>query len=96
VADRLRALMRPADTVARLGGDEFVVLCEDLAAGHRSAVAERIRSATAEPIPTSAGPAQVGLSIGMAEAGPEQNAAAILDQADRGMYRDKLSRRTPS
>jgi diguanylate cyclase (GGDEF)-like protein len=94
LADRLRAVMRPADTVARIGGDEFVVLCEDLAAEHRAAVAQRIRSATAEAILTSAGPAQVGLSIGMAEAGPEQNAAAILDQADRGMYRDKASRRS--
>ncbi len=96
VADRLRALMRPADTVARIGGDEFVVLCEDLPADHRKAVAERIRSATATPFPTAAGPAQVGLSIGMAEASPEQDAAAILDQADRGMYSDKVNRRSPA
>jgi GGDEF domain-containing protein len=59
-------------------------------------VPERNRPPPAEAIPTGAGPARVGLSIGMAEAGPEHSAAAILDQADRGMYRDKASRRGSS
>jgi hypothetical protein len=29
-------------------------------------------------------------------AGPEHSAAEILDRADRGMYRDKASRRGPA
>jgi diguanylate cyclase (GGDEF)-like protein len=94
VAQRLRAAMRPTDTIARVGGDELVVLCEDLPAEHRTAVAERIRAAAAGPFDTDAGPAQVGLSIGMAVATPERSAPDVLAEADRGMYLDKLSRRS--
>lgn len=96
VARRLRAAMRPSDTVARVGGDEFVVLCEDLPSEHREVVAERIRSATTLPFDTSSGPARVGLSIGMAEASPDRSPTEVLSQADRGMYRDKASRRSPA
>ncbi|MFL6161588.1 MAG: diguanylate cyclase domain-containing protein [Jatrophihabitantaceae bacterium] len=96
VARRLRASIRPTDTAARVGGDELVVLCEDLPAEHRAAVAERIRSATAESIATGAGSTRVGLSVGMAVATPGRSAADILEEADRGMYLDKLARRSPA
>jgi diguanylate cyclase (GGDEF)-like protein len=94
VARRLHATMRPTDTIARVGGDELVVLCEDLPAEHRAVVAERIRSAATGSIDTDAGPAEIGLSIGMAVATPERSTADVLAEADRGMYLDKLSRRS--
>lgn len=55
VARRLTAFVRETDTVARVGGDEFVVLLTELhsdraiSEGQAAAVAEKIRSALAEP-----------------------------------------------
>lgn len=55
VAHRLTSCVREADTVARFGGDEFVVMLSELDADNAEstaqacAVAEKIRSALAEP-----------------------------------------------
>jgi len=93
IAQRLRAVVRPADTVARVGGDEFLVLCEDLPPEHREALADRLRAAGEDPISTPTGAARVGVSVGMAEASPDRTVSDVLNEADRGMYLDKLARR---
>ncbi|MDP2760337.1 MAG: diguanylate cyclase [Sideroxyarcus sp.] len=55
VARRLTGCVRETDTVARFGGDEFVVILSELetdkadSAAHAGVVAEKIRSALAEP-----------------------------------------------
>jgi diguanylate cyclase (GGDEF)-like protein len=55
VARRLTGCVRETDTVARFGGDEFVVILSELetdkadSATHAGIVAEKIRSALAEP-----------------------------------------------
>ncbi|HTZ45061.1 MAG TPA: sensor domain-containing diguanylate cyclase [Jatrophihabitans sp.] len=93
VAHRLTALMRPSDTVARVGGDEFLVLCEDIPAENHEVVADRLRSAGHTDITTWAGPARVGISVGFAQATAGRGVSDVLNEADRGMYLDKLSRR---
>ena len=93
IAQRLRAVVRPADTVARVGGDEFLVLCEDLPPEHREALADRLRASGEDPIATPAGAARVGVSVGMAAASPDRTVSDVLNEADRGMYLDKLARR---
>ena len=71
VADRLRRVVRDADTVARLGGDEFVVVAEHLT-GDGAAVdlAERILAALADPITVGGLDIVVTASIGIALADP--------------------------
>jgi diguanylate cyclase (GGDEF)-like protein/PAS domain S-box-containing protein len=70
VADRLRRAVRDGDTVARLGGDEFVIVAEYLSGeGAAVDVAERIRSALADPI-TACSDIVVTASIGIALAYP--------------------------
>ena len=92
VASRLANALRESDTVGRLGGDEFIILAEgsSLAAG-AEAVADRLRSALAAPIPTSSGaPLTVTASIGIAtdkRITPE----ALLRDADIALYQAKAA-----
>jgi diguanylate cyclase (GGDEF)-like protein len=94
-AARIDEDLRPGDTVARFGGDEFVVLCEDVGTPEDAMdVAERLRVLLAEPIPLSAGVAQVTASIGVALPDrPDRTAEALLQAADRAMYEAKAAGR---
>jgi diguanylate cyclase (GGDEF)-like protein/PAS domain S-box-containing protein len=49
IAQRIRAAVREDDLVARAGGDEFVVVARDATPEQVAALAQRIRSAVAEP-----------------------------------------------
>ena len=92
VATRLTAGVRPGDTVLRLGGDEFVVVCTLPVAspqGPLAALAARLEAALREPIPFRHKALHIGVSVGTAVAVPGQEPGALLDDADRSMYRRK-------
>lgn len=90
VAARLREVLRPTDTVARLSGDEFALLLEDVASERDViATAERIASLFARPFALAAGSQFVTTSIGIALASGQEDAAALLSDADAAMYRAK-------
>ncbi len=91
IAARLLACVRREDTVARLGGDEFCVL---VAAPHDVALrmAERMRTALAQPFVVEGVEARVTASIGIASAsGAGGTPEELLHQADRAMYRAKAA-----
>jgi diguanylate cyclase (GGDEF)-like protein len=87
--ERLRALVRTADTVSRYGGDEFTVLAEDVgdveAAQH---LGERIADELSRPYP---GGLQLGASVGVAfTANPAATSPdGLIRRADHAMYRSK-------
>jgi diguanylate cyclase (GGDEF)-like protein/PAS domain S-box-containing protein len=90
VAERLTRAVRPEDTVARFGGDEFVVLCEDLTdAADSVRVAERILAELCRPIPHRGGTARLAASIGVVLADGPTSGEALIEAADRAMYRAK-------
>jgi diguanylate cyclase (GGDEF)-like protein len=88
--ERLRSVLRPADTIARMGGDEFVILCEELS-GEREAVtlAERLQQVFSHPFALHGGERTVNASIGVAVAGGDADAEALMRDADSAMYRAK-------
>lgn len=92
LSQRIRSVLRPADTVARFGGDEFVVLCEALE-GEREAMglALRIEGIFATPFVVAGSPeiyasASVGISLAR---DATTNAETLVRDAGTAMHRAK-------
>lgn len=88
VGGRLLALTRSDELCARLGGDEFVMVVRGGQADARAAVA-RVVGAITEPVETSAGPMQVGASVGCTPLRPTDTPDLAMRRADVKMYLDK-------
>lgn len=94
VADRLRRIVRPADSVARFGGDEFALLCPGIADEHTVAmIAERIRAALDKAFHTEHGPVHLTASIGIAFGDRTTDGSTLLHDADTAMYGAKTAGR---
>ena len=88
------ALKRPGDFVARYGGEEFVVLLPGTGLTPAGQVAEGVRSAVRAldlPHPEGGPSGRVTVSLGVAatDAGSPANPQALLDLADKALYRAK-------
>jgi diguanylate cyclase (GGDEF)-like protein len=91
VAERLRSVLRPADTAARFGGDEFAILLEDsLSADDVAAVAERIVATLKPHFVVERQEVAVHASIGVAIATAPVDAEELLRRADAAMYWAKV------
>lgn len=87
VAERLRSSLRGGDELARMGGDEFTVLLRNVvdpsAANH---VVDRLLAALRGPMVIDGTEITLGLSIGVAMAGPASTADDLLARADEALY----------
>jgi diguanylate cyclase len=89
VATRLRSCLREQDLVSRFGGDEFVIVCGRDAVGP---VCDRIRKMVAEPITVAGEEVRIGVSVGVAYAGPHSTTDDVIGRADLAMYAAKQSK----
>jgi diguanylate cyclase (GGDEF)-like protein/PAS domain S-box-containing protein len=89
LGDRLRAVVRPADTVARIGGDEFVVIYEHADEAGALALADRLETAISEPVTVSGVERRLSASIGIAIGHGE--ADELIRAADAAVYRAKAA-----
>jgi diguanylate cyclase (GGDEF)-like protein/PAS domain S-box-containing protein len=92
VGNRLRTLVRGADTVARMGGDEFAVLMEEARQEEAGEAAERIVEGLKAPFQLDGKDVLVRASLGIAivEAGHgDEGAEEVLRNADVAMYMAK-------
>jgi diguanylate cyclase (GGDEF)-like protein len=90
LARRMKGVVRTQDTVARFGGDEFVVVCEGVDVAKITTVSDRLREALSRPITVGDEIVTLAVDVGIAMANPGcDDPDAILDQADRAMYRAK-------
>jgi len=95
VAQRLRALLRKADTLARLGGDEFVLVLNEIASPREAeSVASKVLASLAAPVTLSGIEVQISASIGISVF-PEDgvDADSLLKHADAAMYHAKKNGR---
>jgi diguanylate cyclase (GGDEF)-like protein len=91
VAMSLRRSIRTVDVAARLGGDEFCVLAPEQEAEAALTLAERLSAALAEEVASPEEP-RVSVSIGVVSCPTHGTEAdALVDGADRAMYRAKAS-----
>jgi diguanylate cyclase (GGDEF)-like protein len=95
VAQRMQRTLRSYDGLGRVGGEEFLVVLPNSSLAGGLAVAERIRQAVDEtPVATAAGLIRISCSIGVAAAlGREVAADALVERADRALYRAKRAGR---
>lgn len=95
VAMRLRLALRREDTVARLGGDEFAILVEMVTDDQQiPRLAERVRQIVAEPVDIGGLRHMITASVGRALYPTDvADKRAIIEFADRDMYRAKLETR---
>lgn len=90
-AERIGRAVRRTDTVARMGGDAFIILLEGLRyRGDAIRVAEKVLAALGAPFTLDGTAMCIGASLGIALAdGADQDADALVHQADAAMYRAK-------
>ena len=95
LANTLQTSLRSSDDLAaRMGGDEVMVVLRGVRSLEDAReVAEKLRRAAAEPIPTNEGPVLITLSIGVTLARPSESADAVIARADNAMYQAKESGR---
>lgn len=94
VARRIRLQVPVPETVGRVGGDEFVVIVTRVD-GEDEAIAwgERIAQAVAEPMILGEDQMRLTVSIGVAMAVADDDAADVLAKADQAMYAAKQAGR---
>ncbi len=92
LAQRLLQAVRPGDLVARFGGDEFTVLLEGVhAVADAVRVAQRLLAVTGTAAPAERDSPAVSMSVGIALGRPGMAPDAVVDAADRAMYRAKAA-----
>jgi len=92
IAMRIQSNLRGFDTAVRYGGEEFVVLLPEATAAAAVSAAERLcRSIEAHPIPVSATPEglPVTVSVGVATAADRLEFDDLVKRADEAMYQAK-------
>lgn len=90
MARRIRGAVRGEDLVARIGGDEFVIaLLAVRGLDDAQRVGDTLRDTLAQPIQLAGSTVRVTVSVGVALAQAGEAVNAVLQRADRALYRAK-------
>jgi len=91
IAQRLKSVVRNDDLVARFGGDEFAILQRNLTTpADAGTLAEKVRTAVADPVSIGQDDVGVTASIGIAMVTDRTAAPSdLMVQADLALYRCK-------
>ena len=93
IAGAIKDAVRDDDVTGRYGGEEFIVVMPAASPAGAAAVAERIRAAVRNCGARYASGEAVTVSIGLAWAAAGETRQALIDRADRALYRAKSAGR---
>ncbi len=88
-AERVRDVVRSADTACRVGGDEFAVIMPESTRSDADQLYRRLQDAVSARPVGQAG--RLSLSAGIAELRPDENPTAFFERSDEALYRAKES-----
>lgn len=92
--ERLRPGLRGGDSIGRLGGEEFAILLVNSDIDRSSMVCERLRGLLLDPMDVGvAAPIAVTFSAGLVELDGASERSAMMEAADKALYRAKHSGR---
>lgn len=92
--DRLKPGLHAGDSIGRLGGEEFAILLPDRDINGASQLCEQLRARLVDPIPVSGGKhVVITFSAGLVELDGSSTRSAMLEAADKALYRAKHSGR---
>jgi diguanylate cyclase (GGDEF)-like protein/PAS domain S-box-containing protein len=86
VAERIAAVIRPADTLGRIGGDEFVIICADTTVDQIATIAGLVLEAVSEQCVIADQQWSVTASMGIVVADERATPETLLRDADVAMY----------
>ena len=90
LVERWTRSLRSHDLIGRIGGEEFSILLPDANAAHAMRTAERLRKEIAEvPFAFEGQLLRVTVSIGVATLAAGEDLPALMQRADRALYRAK-------
>lgn len=92
IAQLLVASVRKTDCVARMGGDEFCILLEHLDEQRAWVMALRVvESVVGSQLCVNGSCLRLSVAVGVGMITPDDDPQAVIDRADREMYRIKSS-----
>ncbi len=92
VARRVTSTVGPQDMATRMGGDQYAVLLVGADADAADETAVRLAEVLVEPYDLGGATVDLEVSIGIATAGPGDDAATLMRNADAAMYHAKEQR----
>jgi len=95
IADVVKERLRTSDLLARMRGAEFLIVATHTTAGDAVRLADKLRGAIAGADLAGDGlnGAIVSVSLGVAQVGPEEGSAGVLDRLDAALHRAKRAGR---
>ncbi|MFC1620054.1 PAS domain S-box protein [Candidatus Neomarinimicrobiota bacterium] len=88
---RMKDIIRESDIIARWGGEEFMVLAVNSDVKNAEIIAEKIRADIESQHFTSA--TKFTVSAGVSQFEPDDDAACLIDRADKALYQAKSNGR---
>ena len=87
IAERIRGAVRTADIACRVGGDEFAAILPESTLTDGVKLSERLQAAIVAPPIIDGG--SLGISAGVAELTPLDDARSLFERADHALYEAK-------
>ncbi len=88
-AAAMKSLLRASDRVGRTGGEEFLLVLPDIELNAATAIAERLRHVVAQLTFAPYNEVKITVSVGVTEAGRQEDVREAMSRADAALYQAK-------